>query len=318
MPRFRQAFFFRFSGVTCNSACQVSFLSHPGLDSARRRPPQLMTYSVLLSSKHLQNFMEIVGAACILLAFLAPRFGCEFFAAIERRFARIARSPRIAVASAAAFPLAARLAMLGIFPFPSPAVHDEFSYLLSGDTFAHARAANPVPPEWQHFETEYVLLRPTYASQYQPGQGLFLAAGQSVAGHPWWGVWLSMGLMFAAICWGLREALPPRWAMFGAVIAAAQFGIYSFWMNSYFGGGVAAIGSALVFGSLLRMRGRPGPWGAACAFGLIVLFASRPFEAILWTIAAAAWCFRARRDLRPTAVIGPFAFVFLTGAGLLA
>jgi hypothetical protein len=275
-----------------------------------------VTYSILLSSKHLQNFMGIVAAVCILIGFAAPRLGTGFYSGIEYCFAWLARKPRTAILLSAAFPMAARLALMPVLGLPSPAIHDEFSYLLMGDTFAHLRMANPTPPEWRHFEAEYVLLTPTYASQYQPLHGLFLAAGQMLTGHPWWGVWLEMGIMFAAVCWALRQALSPRWALFGACLLAMQIGIYGFWMNSYFGGGAAATGSALVFGSLLRMRRRPPSSGAVCAAGLLLLFASRPFEAILWTFAAIWFAILRSAGLRTAAPY--FGAVFAAGAGALA
>lgn len=278
-----------------------------------------MTYSILLSLKHLQNLMAIVAAVCIVLAFAAPKFGRRFFTIFSRCFDHLARRRVAAIVIAGAFPMLARLALLPIYPVPVPYVHDEFSYLLLGDTFAHGRLANPTPPEWPHFETEYVLLRPTYASQYQPAQGLFLAAGEALAGHPWWGVWLSTGLMFAAICWALQQALPAAWALFGALAAALQFGIYGFWMNSYFGGAPAAIGSALVFGALLRMKARPRWSGALCGLGLTILFASRPFEAILWTAGALVFAILHVRTPRSlTLAAAPFAVVFAMGAGSLA
>ncbi|MEP6717053.1 MAG: hypothetical protein ABJC09_15895 [Terriglobia bacterium] len=240
-----------------------------------------MTYSILIGTRALQNSLWLLVGIALLLALLRPRFAASHFRKIEAFASRIARCPWRPVLFAGLFPLIARVVLLPVLPFPGPHIHDEYSYLLQADTFAHGRLANPTPPSPEHFETEYELMRPTYASQYQPGQGLFLAAGKVVAGHPWWGVWFSAGLMCSALCWALAGFVPARWALFGAFLAALQFGIYGFWMNSYFGGAVAAIGGALVFGSLTRHR-----YPALCALGLLILFATRPVEAVLWCIAA--------------------------------
>ncbi len=111
--------------------------------------------------------------------------------------------------------LALRLALLPILPVPTPAAMDEFSYLLIADTFAHGRLANPTSPMWAHLESPLVLWHPTHVGIYHPAQGLFMAVGQVLLGHPYWGVWLSVGIMCAAICWMLQAWVGESWAIAG-------------------------------------------------------------------------------------------------------
>lgn len=205
-----------------------------------------------------------------------------------------------------------RVAVAGVSD-PQPRVHDEFSYLLLGDTLAHSRLANPAPPSWQHFETEYELVQPVYASQYEPGQGLVLAVGQVLVRNPWWGVWLSVGLMCGALCWALGQAVPPRWALFGSLLAALQFGIFGFWMNSYFGGAVAAIGGALAFGGTMR---RPGVSSALLTgAGVAIVLGSRPAEGLIWL--CVALCVMTLRGGSKKPLLALFATLAL-GGGVLA
>ena len=132
-------------------------------------------------------------------------------------------------------PVAARLALVPWAGKPLPRIHDEFSYLLAGDTFASDRLTNPPHPFWKHFEAPHIIHQPTYASKYPPGQGLALAAGQRLAGHPWFGVAGSYAAMLAAFWWAFDAWLPKRWAAIACALALARYPIYHYWLNSFWG-----------------------------------------------------------------------------------
>ena len=223
--------------------------------------------------------------AVILLTFALFRFRPVLLEKAETGLRRISQFKRFWLLAFALGVIFARLALLPLIPVPTPRIHDEYSYLLAADTFSHGRLTNPSNAMWQHFESFHINMQPTYQSMYPPGQGLALALGQVLTGVPWIGVLLSTAVMCSAIYWMLLGWMPAPWAWLGGAFACARFGVSSYWVNSYLGGSVAAIGGVLVLGALPRFWEKPRAGnGLALAAGLVILANSRPFEGFLFSI----------------------------------
>jgi hypothetical protein len=219
-----------------------------------------------------------------------------FFLRIFHAYEWIARRELLACAVVLLFTLGFRAALLPWFPEPVPSIHDEFGYLLAGDTFASGRVTNPPHPMWRHFQTFHELMQPTYSSKYPVMQGLTLAFGEKFFGDPWIGVFLSTGLLCAALCWMLQGWMTPNLALLGGLLAAIHIGIFDYWMNSYWGGSLAAIGGALGLGALVRIwRKQQAVHWVTFAVGLSILMHSRPWEgAVLGAemVGLLAWAWR--------------------------
>ncbi len=257
-------------------------------------------------------FEALLLAVLLVLALIHSRAIIRItqpFASAFRWFSRL----RVAcIVLCAALPLVIRLAILPSLGMRAPKTHDEFAQLLQAETFAQGRLTTPSPVLPHHFESVHVSVTPSYFSKYPPAKAAMLALGQRLWGHPWWGAWLSVGLMCAAVCWMLQRWLPPGWALLGGLLVAARLGIFSYWMNSYWGGAIPAAAGALVLGAargVLRAdRERPPPVSDVLlmVIGAVVLANSRPFEGLILCGAVGLLVlialFRARIALRVVAL----------------
>ena len=190
----------------------------------------------------------------------------------------------------ALLPVALRLALLWRFPVPTPSGADDFSYVLLADTLRHLRLANPVHPLHQFFEAVFTLQEPSYSSTFPMGQGLILALGWNLFGHPWAGVVISIAALCALSYWMLRAWTTPGWALTGGLLAVALFGPLSQWMNLYWGGAVSACAGCLVFGALPRLE---RTWRTRDAVllgaGMGIQTLARPYESLFVALAVAAF-----------------------------
>ncbi len=190
--------------------------------------------------------------------------------------------------------VASGLVVLWTHGFPQPRFHDEFSYLLAADTYAHGRLANPPHPLWESFETFHVNQQPFYVSMYPPGAGMVLAGGQRLLGHPWFAVWLSAIGLPLVVHSAARVWVSPPWAAAAGLVTACIVS-RGYWLDSYWGGSLPAIGGGLVVGTWPRLvraagTGRVSRAIAAAmplaAGGLLLLF-TRPYEGLALVVPVA-------------------------------
>ena len=225
------------------------------------------------------DFIELAfGAALVAAALSWKRWNAAF--------GRFAHRERWVMAVLFVAPIALRVALWPLHPEPTPLGSDDFSYLLLGDTLAHFRLANPPHPLHKFFETIFVLQEPSYSSIYPLGPAFALALGKLMFGHPWAGVAISIGIFCALCYWMLLAWTTPEWALVGGLLAVIEFGPLNHWMNSFWGGGVAAIAGCMIFGAAPRLREH---WRARDAailgLGVGLAFLARPYESLFLSAA---------------------------------
>lgn len=183
--------------------------------------------------------------------------------------------------------LLVRLVLLSVLGIPDPSYHDEFSYLLGGDTFAHGRLTNPPHPLAPFLTSPNILIEPTYSSKYPPGQALFLAAGQVLFGNPFCGVILEGLLMMLLLCLLLCLWTSLRSAAIVSTALAIFFEPPMYWVSGYWGGCLAVSGAAMILIAMgwYRLSSRAIS-GCVFAAGAVLLFITRPYEGGVFFLAS--------------------------------
>lgn len=219
----------------------------------------------------------------------------KFVGRVEAALKAASKHPALSFFAIFTIAIAARLALLPAEPVPQPLLHDEFSYLLAADTFAHGRLTNPQPPVPAAFETFHVNVWPTYQSMYLPGTGLALAAGQ-LLGSPWMIVLLTSALFCAMVYWAVSGWLPRHYGVAAALLALAVCFDWNRWFDNYFCLGLAGTAGALVVSSIPRIfRYKTMSSTVPLGLGLCILLLTRPYEGCIVSLPAIvvlAWMLR--------------------------
>ncbi|HWC95431.1 MAG TPA: hypothetical protein VG456_01745 [Candidatus Sulfopaludibacter sp.] len=267
----------------------------------------------------LHNPLGFGAGDFLLLALAAALVALVFLRAwLEPAARRLASRTVWCMVLLALLPIALRLALLWRHPAPTPAGGDDFSYMLLADTLRHFRLANPPHALSQFFEAVFILQDPTYSSIFPLGQGIVMALGWILLGHPWAGVMVSVGALGALCYWMLRGWTTPGWALTGGLLAVMQFGPLNQWMNLYWGGAVSAVAGCLVFGALPRLRQTGSRRDAAIlGAGLGLQLLTRPFEFALLCLCVGLYFLPARKQWRSLARPAAIAAMALFPAALL-
>jgi hypothetical protein len=216
------------------------------------------------------------------LAIAVARYRKNPLARLEALIEAIALRPYLSLALIVVIAIGGPLALRPMLGFPDPIVADEFSLMLQAKTYLSGKLVNAVTLT-PNFAAEWDILSPTYASQYPVLRSFPLLVGYAVGVGAWGGVVLSMAALTAAVYWMVSLWINTRYAFVAALLVILRFGLFSLWVNSYWGGAFTALGGVLLLGAFKLLRSRPMVVaGAIFGLGAVILMTTRPYEGLFF------------------------------------
>ncbi len=220
----------------------------------------------------------------LLTAVLITKYPIRLFAKFENLVGKIADRPYLSAALIAGVATCARLALSPFLGTPQPIVADEVSLTLQAKTYLAGHLASHVNllPD---FGSIYVIVSPTYASMYPVLRSFPIFIGLFLGIGAWGGVLLSMVALTVAAYWMVREWINSRYAFIASLIVMVRYGLFSLWVNSFWGGAFTALGGVLLLGGFKAIRSRPNLLnGAVVGLGVFIMMTTRPYEGMVYAI----------------------------------
>ena len=84
---------------------------------------------------------------------------------------------------------------------------------------------------------------------------------------------------------GAGNWINSRYAFIASLIVMVRYGLFSLWVNSFWGGAFTALGGVLLLGGFKAIRSRPNLLnGAVVGLGVFIMMTTRPYEGMVYAI----------------------------------